>query len=58
MKKNFLSLVLFLVLITTPVLINAQISGQNPLMVTNKNNGTQIGVGKIPVEMGDTLARF
>ena len=44
--------------LASPAFLFAQISGQNPLLITNKNNGTDIGVGKIPVEMGDTLARF
>ncbi len=41
-----------------PALSFGQISGQLPLLLTNKNNGYQVGVGKLPVEDGDILGRF
>ncbi len=54
-KTYFILLVgLFLL----PLVSQAQISGQNPLMVTNKNNGFVPVTGKLPVLMGDTLAKF
>jgi hypothetical protein len=37
---------------------SAQVTGQYPVMMTNKNNGYEFGVGKLPVEAGDTLGKF
>jgi len=41
-----------------PLLSHAQISGQNPQLFTNKNNGYVSGVGRLPVEQGNTLGSF
>lgn len=40
------------------MLSNAQVSGQHPALFTNKNNGYQSGIGKLPVEDGDLIGRI
>ncbi|MCB9274830.1 MAG: hypothetical protein H6564_12375 [Lewinellaceae bacterium] len=59
MKMNALYFVLFLAALAFgPQLANAQITGQNPLMATNKNNGYDPVTGKKPVEEDDLVGRF
>lgn len=58
MKKTLTFACLFLFCMLSIHTTTAQISGRTPLMVTNKNSGYEPGVGKLPVEMGDTLGHF
>ncbi|MCB9349542.1 MAG: hypothetical protein H6573_18805 [Lewinellaceae bacterium] len=58
MRKQASYLIGLLALSLFPLLSQAQISGQSPLLSTNKNNGYEIGVGKLPVEEGNTLGQF
>lgn len=53
----FFSIFIALALASIPMLGNAQITGQNPVLNTNKNNGYLSGVGKLPVETGDLVGR-
>ena len=58
MKTNVLKTCLFLAVLAFPLLGSAQITGQNPLMATNKNNGYDAVTGKKPVEQDDLLGRY
>ncbi|MCB0593494.1 MAG: hypothetical protein H6557_31040 [Lewinellaceae bacterium] len=58
MRKQAFHLIGLLALSLFPLLGNAQISGQYPLLTTNKNNGYEPGVGKLPVEEGNILGQF
>ena len=58
MKTNVLKTCLFLAVLAFPLLGFAQITGQNPLMATNKNNGYDAVTGKKPVEQDDLLGRY
>ncbi len=55
MRKQISQLAGLLALFLFPVLSHAQVSGQHPTLFTNKNNGYDRGVGKLPVEDGDRL---
>lgn len=57
MKTNFLLPLLFLAAILLPNLNFAQIAGQNPGLFTNRNNGYEVGIGKLPVVEGDVTGR-
>lgn len=58
MRKQVPYLIGLLALFLFPILSHAQISGQYPLLTTNKNNGYEPGVGRLPVEEGNTLGQF
>jgi len=47
-----------LLMLAFPLLSHAQVTGQYPLMTINKNNGYEVGVGKLPVEDGNTIGRL
>ncbi|MCB9050112.1 MAG: hypothetical protein H6556_11830 [Lewinellaceae bacterium] len=55
MRKQFSYLIALLALSLFPLMANAQIVGQSPALFTAKNNGYEIGIGKLPVEDGNTL---
>jgi cytoskeletal protein CcmA (bactofilin family) len=56
-KSKFTSLIVLLAGLF-PFITQGQISGQYPLLLINKNNGYQMGVGKLPVVDGDVTGRF
>lgn len=58
MKTNLLYAILFLAALALQQESKAQITGQNPLMATNKNNGYDPILGKLPVEQDDLLGRY
>jgi hypothetical protein len=58
MKHLPTQLLVLLGFLLLPALSMAQVSGQNPLLLLNRNNGYQLGVGTQPVVNGDLLGRF
>lgn len=58
MKKQLFLGTLCALLSFTVLQLNAQVSGQYPLMTINKNNGYAHGLGKLPVVEDDLLGRF
>ena len=56
--RNRILFMVTVVLMCAQQYTSAQVTGQYPLMVTNKNNGYEFGTGKLPVEAGDTLGKF
>ncbi|MCB0637795.1 MAG: hypothetical protein KDC54_14295 [Lewinella sp.] len=56
MRKHFHLLVLF-ILVGCP-LLQAQMTGPNPILFVNKHNGFQPGIGVLPVETDDLIGRL
>jgi hypothetical protein len=54
MRKLIILAILFAAGSTT-TLLNAQIIGDDPALFAAKNNGFQLGVGKLPVVEDDSL---